>query len=87
MERKIICRLQPFLLEQEIYVYENGNKIDVAKAKSENLINTIISFSDKYKVNSIDFAGPGQYARGIGNQLQEARLVKYNQKFSINYVN
>lgn len=87
MAKKIICRLQPFLMEQDIYVYENGNKLDATKATSQDLINTIISLADRYNIKSIDFSGPAQYSRGIGNQLQEASLVKYNQKFSINYIN
>ena len=87
MAKKIICRLQPFLMEQDIYVYQDGNKLDATKVKSQDLVDTIINLADKYKIKDVDFSGPAQYSRGIGNQLQEASLVKYNQKFSINYVN
>ena len=87
MAKKIICRLQPFLMEQDIYVYENGNKLDATKTKSQELVDTILTLANKYKIKDVDFSGPVQYSKGIGNQLQEASLVKYNQKFSINYIN
>ena len=36
MAKKIIGLLQPFDLKQNIYVYEDGNKIEIIETKVDN---------------------------------------------------
>lgn len=77
--KKIIGILRPFDLEQTFYVYENGNKIDMAHPTIEEISDTILSFVEKYNISQVDLTGPKQYSKGISNKIKEAEMSKYNK--------
>ena len=71
MAKKIIGLLQPFDLKQNIYVYENGNKIEIIETKVDNFTSEMLQLINKYKIEDIELAGPKKYTKGIGTKVQE----------------
>ena len=77
--KKIVGVLRPFDLEQSFYVYENGNKIDMAHPTVDEINEVVFSFVEKYNISQVDLTGPKQYSKGIGNKIKEAEMLKYNK--------
>ena len=77
--KKIVGVLRPFDLEQSFYVYENGNKIDMAHPTVDEINEVVFSFIEKYNISQVDLTGPKQYSKGISNKIKEAEMLKYNK--------
>ena len=87
MAKKIIGLLQPFDLKQNIYVYEDGNKIEIIETKVDNFTTEILQLINKYKIKDIELAGPKKYAKGIGTKVQEEYIKNYsNNNLNIKYI-
>ena len=87
MAKKIIGLLQPFDLKQNIYVYEDGNKIEIIETKVDNFTSEILQLINKYKIEDIELAGPKKYAKGIGTKVQEEYIKNYsNNNLNIKYI-
>lgn len=85
--KKIVSAIQPFVMTQEIIVYENGNKIDIISTTIENFSETILNAVNKYNITQLEFLGPKKYAQGLGNKIKEAEMLKYNtNKIEIKYL-
>lgn len=76
--KKIVGVLRPFDLQQNFYVYEDGNKIDAATPTVDQINDTVFAFVEAHDVHQMDLAGPKQYARGISKKYQKAEMTKYN---------
>lgn len=79
MNKKIIAILHPFEYKHFIYVYQDGNKIDMTKVLIDDVPDNIITFAEKYKINKIELSGPKQYAKGIQKKIQEYEITKYGK--------
>lgn len=87
MAKKIIGLLQPFDLKQNIYVYEDGNKIEIIETKVDNFTTEILQLINKYKIEDIELAGPKKYTKGIGTKVQEEYIKNYfNNNLNIKYI-
>ena len=75
--KKILSILQPFTLKQHIFVYEDGNKLEIAEASIDEFNDKILSLAQKYEIKKIEFLGPKKYSKGIAKQLLEENLSKY----------
>ena len=78
MAKKIIGLLQPFDLKQNIYVYEDGNKIEIIETKVDNFTSEMLQLINKYKIEDIELAGPKKYTKGIGAKVQEEYIKNYS---------
>ena len=76
--KKILSLLQPFSFKQQIYVYEDGNKLDAIEASYEEFNDKILSLAQTHGINKIEFLGPKQYSKGIAKKILEENLSKYN---------
>lgn len=87
MAKKIIGLLQPFDLKQNIYIYEDGNKIEIIETKVDNFTSEMLQLINKYKIEDIELAGPKKYTKGIGAKVQEEYIKNYsNNNLNIKYV-
>ena len=87
MAKKIIGLLQPFDLKQNIYVYEDGNKIEIIETKVDNFTSEMLQLINKYKIEDIELAGPKKYTKGIGTKVQEEYIRNYsNNNLNIKYI-
>lgn len=76
---KITAVIKPFSLRQNFYVYENGNKIDSANPKIDEINDTIFLFMQKYNVDQLDLIGSKQFNSGLKKKIQEAEFTKFGK--------
>ena len=85
--KKIIAVLRPFDRKQNIYVFEDNNKIDEKQTTLEDFNISIFQLSKEYEITQVDLSGPKQFSRGIKRKLEEAEIEKYSEnKLVINII-
>lgn len=77
--KKIIGIIHPFDIYQTFYVYQDGNKLEIAQTKIKDIPDTIFELSNLYNVYEVDLSGAQRFIKGIINQIQEAEITKYNE--------
>ena len=83
--KKIVSIIKPFTFTQNIFVYENGNKIDVVSTNLDNLSKSLFELSEKYDTNEVDLIGNLKFSKGIKEKIETAEMTKYNEnKLNIN---
>lgn len=86
--KKIVSVIKPFTISQNIFVYEDGNKILNFDSPLGDLQNNLLEIAKKYRIEEIDLIGSKKYCGGIKKQIQEKELSKYNEnKLVINLIN
>ena len=76
--KKIVTILQPFDLKQTIYVYEDGNKIQVAEVETTDVANEICKIAQATEVKEINLGGAKQYSKGVGKKIRETAAAHYS---------
>lgn len=76
---KIVTVLRPFIMNQNIFVYEDGNKIDVISAPLDTIENTIIDTAAKYAVKEVQLIGSKKFSKGIKERIETAEMAKYGK--------
>lgn len=85
--KKIIGVIHPFDMYQTFYVYEDGNKLEIAHAKNNDICKTIFELSSAYDVYEVSLSGAKQYIKGIIKDIQKQELEKYSEnKLIIKYI-
>lgn len=87
--KKVVVTIQPFTVEQNILVYEDGNKIDAETVSSvDNIVPQLIAYTKKYNdIEQIVFIGAKHYNKIYGNKFQESELAEYgNNNITIKYI-
>lgn len=87
--KKVMVMIQPFTVEQNILVYEDGNKIDAATVSNvDNIVPQLITYTKKYNdIEQIVFVGAKHYNKIYGNKFQESELAEYgNNNITIKYI-
>ena len=86
--KKIVSVIKPFIINQNVFVYEDGNKIDVLSVPLDNIQNILINTAIKYEVNDIELIGSKKYLNGIINKVQKEEIKEYNaNKLNIKIIN
>lgn len=82
MNKHIVCCIHPFIINQEVDVYQNGKCIKTVNCTLDTLESTLIELGVKYNINIIDIKGGQLYALKIKENLE---MNKYaNNKFEVN---
>ena len=85
--KKIIIRLHPFNLEQLVFVYEDGNRIDQDEVTIDEIGSSVMFLCKKHNIDQIDLTGPKQYSKGVQHKIQEEELTNYGMnKIKINII-
>lgn len=71
----IVCMIHPFVMEQEISVYRNGECIKTAKCTLDNVEETILNLVSEQKIRKIDLAGNQLYSLKVKENLENAKTV------------
>lgn len=74
---KMVAMLQPFEMNQKIYVYENGNLVEVSTSNIDNFANSVFALKDKYNVTKMDLIGPSRFAKGYKDKMKREELTRY----------
>lgn len=85
--KKIVAIIQPFDAMQNLYAYENGNKIGSERCQINNIPQGILDATKKYDAEEIDLHGPIQFNRGLKKQIElKEKLLYNNNELKINLV-
>ena len=74
---RIIAYLQPFILEQKIEVYKNGECMNVIKCTFNEMESMILELVEKYNIKDITLAGN---AHIYSYKLKTDIVSKYDKK-------
>lgn len=86
--KKIVSVIKPFVINQNVFVYEDGNKIDVISVPLDNIQDVLINTATKYEITDIELIGSKKYLNGIVNKIKETEISQYNEhKLNINIIN
>ena len=75
--KKIITKVQPFTMQQRVYVYDDENVVDFVETNFENFDGSILALAEKYNITEVELVG-AKFAQWIGERLAKAELNKYN---------
>ena len=78
--KKIVSVIKPFVINQNVFVYEDGNKIDALSVPLDNIQNIIFNTAIKYEANNIELIGSKKYINGIVNKIREIEIAQYNEE-------
>ena len=85
--KKIIGIIQPFVATQQIYVYEDGNKLDAAAVELNKVKNVVLAIPQKLDITDIDFKAPSKFLEAIKLDILKEELAKYGaNKININII-
>ena len=76
--KKIVSVIKPFTYNQNVFVYEDGNKIETTITNLDNLSNTLFELIDKYNTNEINLIGNLKFSKGKKEKIENAEMTKYN---------
>ena len=86
--KKIVSVIKPFVVNQNVFVYEDGNKIDVLSVPLNDIQNILVNTAIQYEVTDIELIGSKKYLNGIVNKIKETEISQYNEhKLNINIIN
>lgn len=86
--KKIVSVIKPFVINQNIFVYEDGNKIDVVSVPLNDIQNILVNTATQYEVTDIELIGSKKYLNGIVNKIKETEISQYNEhKLNITIIN
>lgn len=86
--KKIVSVIKPFVINQNVFVYEDGNKIDVLSVPLNDIQNILVNTAIQYEVTDIELIGSKKYLNGIVNKIKETEMSQYNEhKLNINIIN
>lgn len=75
--RKIVAVLRPFDLKQNIFVYEDGNKINSSNVDTVQVAYEICKLAKEYNIDEINLGGTQKYTQGIGKQILDTSKEHY----------
>ena len=77
--KKIVSVIRPFTLKQNIFVYEDGNKIDVVSIEMDSIEDKLIDLAKQYEVKEIQLIGSKNYCSHIKETIEEKEIAKYGK--------
>lgn len=77
---KIVGNIQPFVMDSKLYVYDDGNCVEVKETDIDNINHNIFVLVDKYNIDQVDLAGPQSFLKGIKDKFDLAQMNKYDTK-------
>lgn len=75
---KLVGMIQPFDAVQTLYVYENGNILEVVHPTLDNLPDAVFSLKDKYNANKLDLVGATRFSKGYQKKILEEEVKRYS---------
>ena len=80
--KKIVSVIKPFTLVQNIFIYEDTDKIATYTANLNDIQNTLLKLTEEYQINNISLVGSKKFSKGIKEKIEQAEMIKYNEIFN-----
>lgn len=75
--KNIICSIQPFDLNQTIYIFEDNKEIKSMKVPTTEFQYTILDLWRKDGITDVTFKGHKKYSEGIKHNIKKLEKIKY----------
>ena len=82
MDKYVVVSIRPFVLNQKIEIYNNGN-IEIKEASLTNLGQAIYNICNTYNIQNVHLHGSRFMANKIENQFLNYKFGKNDIKFYI----
>lgn len=77
--KKVVSIIKPFVVQQNVFVYEDSNKVDVISIPLNDIQDAIVDMAYKYDVKEIDLIGSKKYSKGIEEKIKENEMTKFSK--------
>lgn len=77
--KKLVSVIKPFIVNQNIFVYEDGNKIDVLSVPLNEIEKVLVDTATQYEAYEVELLGSKKYLNGIVNKIREIEISQYNE--------
>ena len=77
--KKIVSVVRLFTLNQNVFVYEDGNKINVATCSLDDMPETIVNMANEYEVTNVQLIGAKNFLQNIKTKTKELEITKYGK--------
>lgn len=77
--KKIIGIIHPFDVYQTFCIYEDEKLFETIYVDINDIPDTILQLSNKYKAYQVDLSGAEQFIQKIITQIQEKEATQYNK--------
>lgn len=67
--KHIVCYIHPFVIEQEVYIYDEGKCVKTTKCNFNDLEETLYTLSKEYNISQIDLSGSQLYGLKIKDNM------------------
>lgn len=85
--KKLVSVIKPFIVNQNIFVYEDGNKIDVLSVPLNEIEKVLVDTATQYEAHEVELLGSKKYLNGIVNKIREIENSRYKEnKLSIKII-
>ena len=79
----IVAMIHPFVVNQEISVYRNGECIKVVDCKLEEVTKICYNLCKEYNIHQLDLVGQQLYALHIKDELAAKEYDDFNLEITI----
>lgn len=86
--KSIIVNYSPFLLNQDVYCWIDGDCVEQRKCSVNEVPDTVLALKRKYQVRSIELVGPEAYLNEFKQTMKiENKFAEGFKDCTINIVN
>ena len=83
MEKRLVVQIHPFLMQQEIKVYEGKNEAKTFTSTLQELVHTIESVCDNYGIEDVVLSGMPAYTHRYANQIASNKFSNKAIRISV----
>lgn len=85
--KKLVIRLEPFVYEQQLFLFEDNSLTLSAKVPMKDIATRAMQFVVQDDVREIDISGIHEYATTTKREIQKEELITYSEnKIKINLI-
>lgn len=68
-----------FARTQNVFVYEDGNTVEVLHPTLDDMPNVLMSLNEKYNLEQISLVGAQKFLVGYQKKIEQAAVAKYGK--------
>lgn len=77
--KNAVVMMDMFTRQQKVFVYEDGNTIDVLHPTIDDLPETLCQLNEQYNFEQISLVGAKRFLTGYQKKIEQAAVSKYGK--------
>ena len=78
----VVVNVQPFLAQQEVSVYKDGNCVETTQCTMQELSKTCYALCKKFNINELDVAGVPAFSKRLKDSMASTQFEDF--KINVN---